>query len=303
MAKILIVDDDLIIMEMLETFLQKEGYDVVRAFNGLDALAILKNERFDIILTDLVMPNMEGIELLKEANSLKINTPFIMMTAFGTIQTAVEAMRYGAFDYITKPFNLNELAIIIKRALKISRLQRENILMKKQLKKKYTFEGLIGDSIQMQSVYEMIEKIADTESTILITGESGTGKELVARTIHYNSSRKNYPFVPLNCAAIPRDLLESEIFGHEKGAFTGAIHTRIGRFELANSGTLFMDEIGELDLSLQVKLLRVIPAKRIREGWGGIKPSSWMLELLLQLIKTSRRPLEKVNSGKTFFTG
>jgi len=294
MAKILIVDDDLIIREMLETFLQKEGYDVVTAFDGHDALAILKNERFDIILTDLVMPNMGGIELLKEANSLKINTPFIMITAFGTIQTAVEAMRYGAFDYITKPFNLNELAIIIKRALKISRLQRENILMKKQLKKKYTFDGLIGDSIQMQSVYEMIEKIADTESTILITGESGTGKELVARTIHYNSSRQNYPFVPLNCAAIPRDLLESEIFGHEKGAFTGAIHTRIGRFELANSGTLFMDEIGELDLSLQVKLLRVIQQKEF-ERVGGHKT----IKLDVRIIAATNKDLEKaVREGK-----
>lgn len=294
MPKVLVIDDDLIIREMLDTFLTKDGFHVITASDGLEALQILKNESFDIILTDLVMPNMSGIELLKEAFTLKIDSPFIMMTAFGTIQTAVEAMRLGAFDYITKPFNLNELSIIIKRALKVSRLQAENILMKKQLKKKYAFEGLIGDSIQMQAVYEMIEKIADTESTVLITGESGTGKELVARTIHYNSSRSSYPFVPLNCAAIPKDLLESEIFGHEKGSFTGAIHTRIGRFELARGGTLFMDEIGELDLSLQVKLLRVIQQKEF-ERVGGHKT----IKVEVRIIAATNKDLEKaVEEGK-----
>ncbi len=288
MHKALIIDDDSIIREMLETFLKKEGLEVISASDGKTALEILKNDKFDIILTDLVMPIMDGIELLKEAAPLKINTPFIVMTAFGTIETAVEAMRYGAFDYITKPFNLNELTIIIKRALKISRLQMENIMMKKQLKKKYSFEGLVGDSSQMQSVYEMIEKIADTDSTVLITGESGTGKELVARTIHYNSPRFNNPFVPLNCAAIPKDLLESELFGHEKGAFTGAIHTRIGRFELAHGGTLFLDEIGELDLSLQVKLLRVIQQKEF-ERVGGHKT----LKVDVRIIAATNKDLEK----------
>jgi nitrogen regulation protein NR(I) len=294
MPKVLVIDDDLIIREMLETFLTKEDYEVTTAYDGKDALEIIKTERFDIILTDLVMPNMSGIELLKEANSLKIISPFILMTAFGTIQTAVEAMRHGAFDYITKPFNLDELTIMMKRALKISRLQIENVLMKKQLKKKYAFEGLIGDSMQMQAVYEMIEKIADTDSTVLITGESGTGKELVARTIHFNSPRLNYAFIPLNCAAIPKDLLESEIFGHEKGAFTGAIHTRIGRFELAHCGTLFMDEIGELDLSLQVKLLRVIQQKEF-ERVGGHKT----IKVDVRIIAATNKDLEKsVREGK-----
>jgi DNA-binding NtrC family response regulator len=180
-------------------------------------------------------------------------------------------MRIGAFDYITKPFNLDELMIVIEKALAVSKLQKENVMLKMQLKKKYNFKGLIGDSPSMQVVYELIEKIADTDSTVLITGESGTGKELIAKTIHYNnSSRAGGPFVPLNCAAIPKDLLESELFGHEKGAFTGAVNTRVGRFELAQSGTLFLDEVGELDPSLQVKLLRVLQEREF-ERVGGVK--------------------------------
>lgn len=288
MPKALVIDDDIIIREMLETFLKNEGFDVSSASDGKIALAILKDEGFDIILTDLLMPNMSGIELLREASCLGLNTPFIVMTAFGTIQTAVEAMRYGAFDYITKPFNLNELSIIIKRALNISKIQMENVLLKKQLKKKYAFEGLTGDSPKMQAVFEMIEKIADTDSTVLITGESGTGKELVARTIHFNSSRSSNAFVPINCAAIPKDLLESELFGHEKGAFTGAIHTRIGRFELAHGGTLFLDEIGELDPSLQVKLLRVIQQKEF-ERVGGLKT----IKVSIRIIAATNKDLEK----------
>lgn len=294
MPKVLIVDDDLIIRQMLESFLQSEGMEVSYAADGKTALTILEKDKFDIILTDLMMPNMSGIELMKEVLSKGINTPFIIMTAFGTIQTAVEAMRIGAFDYITKPFNLNELIIIINRALSITKLQIENFLLKKQLKKKYKFEGLIGDSPKMQAVFEMIEKIADTGSTVLITGESGTGKELVARTIHFNSNCYKNAFVPLNCSAIPRDLLESELFGHEKGAFTGAIHTRIGRFELANGGTLFLDEIGELDPSLQVKLLRVLQQKEF-ERVGGLKT----IKVDVRIIAATNRDLEKaVREGR-----
>lgn len=288
MLKALVIDDDIIIREMIEAFLQNDGFEVSSASDGKIALTILKNEEFDIILTDLLMPNMSGLDLLRQISFLGIKTPLIVMTAFGTIQTAVEAMRHGAFDYITKPFNLNELKIIIKRALSITKIQMENVLLKKQLKKKYSFEGLIGDSPKMQSVFEMIEKIADTDSTILITGESGTGKELVARTIHFNSSRFNNAFVPLNCAAIPKDLLESELFGHEKGAFTGAINTRIGRFELAHSGTLFLDEIGELDPSLQVKLLRVLQQKEF-ERVGGLKT----IKVDVRILAATNKDLEK----------
>ncbi len=294
MLKALVIDDDLIIREMLQTFLKNEGFDAFLASDGKEAISIIKKEEFDIILTDLVMPNIGGIELLKEASSLNLKTPFIVMTAFGTIQTAVEAMRYGAFDYITKPFNLSELSIVIKRAVNISKIQIENVMLKKQLKKKYAFEGLIGDSPKMQLVYEMIEKIADTDSTVLITGESGTGKELIASTIHYNSSRLNKPFVPLNCAAIPRELLESELFGHEKGAFTGAIHTRIGRFELAHGGTFFLDEIGELEPSLQVKLLRVLQQREF-ERVGGLKT----IKVDVRIIAATNKNLEaSVKEGK-----
>lgn len=294
MPDLLIIDDDPVILEMLETFMITEGFRVSVAPNAKEAFRILENQKFDVILTDLMMPEMTGLEFLKETLSMGIKIPIIIMTAYGTITTAVEAMKSGAFDYITKPFNLTELLIIVKRAISISKLQVENVLLKKQLKKKYKFEGLIGDSPKMQAVFEMIEKIADTDSTVLITGESGTGKELIAKTIHFNSSRSVNPFVPINCAAIPKDLLESELFGHEKGAFTGAIHTRIGRFELAQGGTLFLDEIGELDPSLQVKLLRVLQQKEF-ERVGGLKT----IKVDVRIIAATNRDLEKaVKEGK-----
>ncbi|MCX7913369.1 MAG: sigma-54 dependent transcriptional regulator [Thermodesulfovibrionales bacterium] len=295
MPKVLIIDDDPIIVEMLETFLTGEGFKVSTAPNGKVAIGMLENHNFDIILSDLMMPEMNGLEFLQEALSLGIKAPIIIMTAYGTIATAVEAMKGGAFDYITKPFNLNELIIVIKRALSISKLQMENVLLKRQLKKKYKFDGLIGDSQKMQAIFEMIEKIADTDSTVLITGESGTGKELIAKTIHFNSSRCKNPFVPINCAAIPKDLLESELFGHEKGAFTGAIHTRMGRFELAQGGTLFLDEIGELDPSLQVKLLRVLQQKEF-ERVGGLKT----IKVDVRIIAATNKDLEKAVKESKF---
>ena len=239
MSHILIIDDDDSVRDALEEYLRENNFTVTTASSGQAGLSLLKEEKFDIFLLDLVMPGMGGLEVLKQVHEMNINIPAIIITAFGTVQTAVEAMKMGAFDYVTKPFVLDELLIVIDRALNVSRLQKENIQLKKQLKRKYDFEGLIGDSLQMQKVYELIEKVADTDSTILITGKSGTGKELIAKTIHFNSSRSPKPFVPLNCAAIPRDLLESELFGHEKGAFTGAVLTRAGRFELANEGTFF----------------------------------------------------------------
>jgi len=271
MDKLLAIEDDETVRDVLRAFLGEKGFEVTLAENGEAGLDLLRSGKFDIILTDLVMPGVSGMDVLKEVVAARISIPVIVMTAHGTVQTAVEAMRLGAFDYITKPFNLDELMIVLEKALSVSKLQKENVMLKMQLKKKFNFKGLIGDSPRMQTVYELIEKIADTDSTVLITGESGTGKELIAKTIHYNNiSRAGGPFVPINCAAIPRDLLESELFGHEKGAFTGAINTRLGRFELAQGGTIFLDEVGELDPSLQVKLLRVLQEREF-ERVGGMK--------------------------------
>jgi len=296
MHKVLVIEDDDTVRDVLRSFLSEKGFEATLAKNGEAGLDTLRAEKFDLVLTDLVMPGITGMDVLKEVIASKISMPVIVITGFGTVQTAVEAMRLGAFDYLTKPFNLDELLIVIEKALSVSKLQKENVMLRMQLKKKYDFRGLIGDSPRMQVVYELIEKIADTDSTVLITGESGTGKELIAKTIHYNnSSRAGGPFIPLNCATIPKDLLESELFGHEKGAFTGAINTRVGRFELAQGGTLFLDEVGELDPSLQVKLLRVIQEREF-ERVGGVKT----IKVDVRILAATNRDLEKATKDGLF---
>jgi len=295
MHRILVIDDEESIRELLKDFLESKGADVVAVSNGETGLNRLKEEKFDLFLLDLMMPGMSGLDVLREVASEKIDAPSIVITAHATVQTAVEAMKLGAFDYITKPFNLEEFYISIKRALDVSRLQEENVRLKKELRRKFGFSKIIGNSIQIQEVIKFIEKIADTDSTILVTGESGTGKELVAKTIHYNSSRSKKPFIPLNCAAIPKDILESELFGHEKGAFTGAINARIGRFELANHGTLFLDEIGELAPALQVKLLRVLQEKEF-ERVGGIRT----IKVDVRILAATNRDLDKAVKEGTF---
>lgn len=288
MHRILVIDDEESIRELLADFLRSRGYEVTTTADGRSGLALLKEEKFELFLLDLMMPGMSGLDVLREAAAEKIEVPSIVITAFASVQTAVEAMKFGAFDYITKPFVLDDVHIAIKRALDVSRLQEENFRLKRELKKKFGYQKIIGNSVEIQGVIKFIEKIADTDSTVLITGESGTGKELVAKTIHYNSSRSRRPFVPLNCAAIPKDILESELFGHEKGAFTGAINTRLGRFELANNGTLFLDEIGELDPSLQVKLLRVLQEKEF-ERVGGVKT----IKVDSRIVTATNKDLEK----------
>ena len=294
MKHLLIVDDDDFIRDALDIFFRGKGFKVTTAPNGLKALDAMKIGKFDLVLMDLMMPDMGGLDLLKKMAELKISAPTIVMTAFATVQTAVQAMKLGAFDYITKPFVMDELMMVVERGIGVSELQNENRMLKRQLRKKYKFEGLIGDSPKMQQVYEMIEKIFDIDSTILITGESGTGKELIAKTIHYNSLRAQQPFIPLNCAAIPKDLLESELFGHEKGAFTGALNTRIGRFELAAGGTLFLDEIGEMDMSLQGKVLRIIQGKEF-ERVGGSKT----IKVDVRIVTATNKDLEKaIEEGK-----
>jgi nitrogen regulation protein NR(I) len=294
--RILVVEDDEPIQNLLHTFLSGKGFEVTLAQNGRAALDLLGAENFDLILTDLVMPGKGGMDVLKSATASQPDIPVIVMTGFGTVQTAVEAMKIGAFDYLTKPFNLDELMIVLDKALSVSQLQKENRMLKMQLKKKYVFKGIVGDSPSMHAVYELIEKIADTDSTVLITGESGTGKELVARTIHYNNSRRaGGPFVALNCAAIPKDLLASELFGHEKGAFTGAVYARPGRFELAQGGTLFLDEVGELDPALQVKLLRVLQEREFQRV-GGVKT----VKVNVRILAATNADLETAIQAGTF---
>ncbi|MBI5849216.1 MAG: sigma-54-dependent Fis family transcriptional regulator [Nitrospirae bacterium] len=295
MHRILVIDDDSIVRDVLESFFTGKGFSVTLAENGERGVELLDHDKFDILFVDLVMPGLGGLDVLQNASERKISTPSIVMTAFAEVKTAVEAMRLGAFDYITKPFILEELLITVNRALKLSKLKQENLMLKKQLKQKYNFHGLIGASPRMQKVYDMIEKVADTESTVLITGESGTGKEVVAKTIHFNSSRAQNSFIPLNCSAIPKDLLESELFGHEKGAFTGAVNTRIGRFELANGGTIFLDEIGELHPSLQVKLLRVLQEREF-ERVGGTKT----VKVDVRILAATNKDLEKATQDGTF---
>ena len=288
MQRILVIDDEPSIRELLKDFFTGRGFEVVTSQDGEAALNLLKENKFDLLLLDLMMPGMNGMDVLREIASENLTVPSIMITAYASVSTAVEAMKLGAFDYITKPFVLEDVYLTVRRALDVSKLQEENFRLKKELKKKFSTHKIIGNSLPIQEVIRFIDKIADTDSTVLITGESGTGKELVAKTIHYNSSRVRNNFVPLNCAAIPKDILESELFGHEKGAFTGAVTTRIGRFELASNGTLFLDEIGELAPSLQVKLLRVLQEKEF-ERVGGIKT----IKVDVRIIAATNRDLEK----------
>ncbi|MCB9478210.1 MAG: sigma-54-dependent Fis family transcriptional regulator [Deltaproteobacteria bacterium] len=255
---ILVVDDERESAQMLSRFFEASGYEVLSASEGVEALRLAKENRVDLMITDLKMPRMDGITLLKEMQTVSPQTVGIVVTGFATVDTAVEAMKVGAFDYVSKPFQLEEIRLAVQRALDHRRLKEENVSLKQQLRKKYRFENIVGDHPKMQELFRLIERVANSDSTVLVTGDSGTGKELVARAIHYNSNRREKYLVPVNCGAIPENLLESELFGYVKGAFTGATATREGRFETANGGTIFLDEIGEMSMNLQVKLLRVI---------------------------------------------
>lgn len=262
MARILIVDDEVAIRKALERYLQGLKYEVFVAADGESALQILDGNPIDLALVDLVMPRMDGIELIGRMKRVQPQIVPIVLTGFGTITSAVEAMRAGAYHYLTKPFELDDIASLIATALEHRQLKEENRLLKSQLRDKYRFENIIGTSDEMAAVFDMVEKVAETDSTVLITGESGTGKELIARAIHYNSPRREKALITVNCAAIPEELLESELFGHVKGAFTGAVATRPGRFDAADRGSIFLDEIGDMSLKLQVKALRVLQEQR-----------------------------------------
>jgi len=292
--RILLVDDDNDIRETMVTLLSMNDYQVTAVADGQSAIEEVNREKYNIVITDLMMPKMSGIDVIKNLKGIDPELQCIVITGYATVSTAVDAMKAGAYDYLMKPFNGSEVLMILKRVMELHDLQAENSQLKRNLHHRYGYENLIGSSEGIQKVCSLIEKVAETDSTILILGESGTGKELVARTIHYNSLRKNKPLIPINCGAIPETLLESELFGHEKGAFTGASATRIGRFELADGGTIFLDEIGDMSPTLQVKLLRVLQQREF-ERVGGVRT----IKVDVRIIAATNIDLEHaVNEGK-----
>jgi DNA-binding NtrC family response regulator len=292
-GRILIAEDDDISRENLSELLCT--YDVRSVCDGVQALNAFQEEKFDLIITDLRMPNMDGLHLLKHIRNDDPRATVIMITGYGTVDSAVESMKLGAFDYITKPMKEDLVKLTVERALSYVKLQEENISLKGHLKGKAEFGKMIGYSDQMKLIFQTIKKVSSSDSTIIINGESGTGKELVARAIHFNSDRRDQPLIPVNCGAIPEELLESELFGHEKGAFTGAIRSRMGRFELAQGGTIFLDEIGDMSPSLQVKVLRVIQEKQF-ERIGGVKT----IQADVRIITATNQNLEQAVADRRF---
>lgn len=293
--RILVVDDEESIREFLEIMFRKEGYEVTTAEDGQKALDLVKKKSFDLIISDLQMPNMTGIELLRQVKEQYPDMLFMMITAFGTTETAVEAMKLGAYDYITKPFKIDEVRINVANALRSLSLEVENRSLKKEMNKEYSFQNLVGNSDPMHRIYEMIKRVSQTPTNVLVTGESGTGKEMVAKALHYNGPLKDKPFVTVNCGAIPETLMESEMFGHKKGSFTGAVVDKVGLFEVADGGSLFLDEVGELPLTIQVKLLRAIQERVIRRV-GGTEDA----KIEVRIIAATNRDLEDMVKDGSF---
>ncbi|RJQ49756.1 MAG: sigma-54-dependent Fis family transcriptional regulator [Nitrospiraceae bacterium] len=295
METILIVEDKESMANMLRETLELDGYDVVIARDGAEGIKRIRENRAALVLTDLKLPRKDGIEVLKASKEENPLMPVILMTAFGTVETAVKAIKLGAYDFITKPLDTDHLRLLIDRALKNRRLVTENLLLKDALSKHVGMPTIVGKSSAMQQVAENIRKVSPAKTTVLLIGESGTGKELFARAIHDLSPRKEFPFVAINCAAIPRELLESELFGHERGAFTGAAEKKPGKFELADKGTVFLDEIGDMDMTLQTKVLRALQEGEI-DRVGGIHP----VKVDIRIIAASNKDLEAAVAGKTF---
>ncbi len=287
LAHFLVVDDDPVTINLLKEVLSKEGYDVETALSGEEAIARGTDNLFDIVITDVRMGEKDGMEVLRSFKKIAPETTVIMITAFGSIETAIEAIRQGAFDYISKPFKLDEIKFTIRRALEQRRLLQENRLYRRELLDKYQFKNVIGRTPQMFEVYKAIAKVADTKSTVLLYGERGTGKELVARSFHYNSHRNERPFIAVDCASLVETLMESEIFGHVRGAFTGALSTKRGLFEEADGGTLFLDEVSNLNLSMQTKLLRFLQEHEIKRvgGMESIKVDVRVITATNQLLE------------------
>jgi two-component system NtrC family response regulator len=294
MHTILIVDDEPNYLVVMSELLREEGFEVFTAHDGKEALAIVLDTELNLIITDMRMPVMDGMQLLKNVKANKPNLPIIMVTAFGEVEMAVAAMQAGAFNYLTKPFNNDELVLNSRKAIEHYNVLNENIRLRDEMRHRTSYANMIGKNKKMQEIYNLIEKVAPTSTSVLISGESGTGKELVARAIHFHSARENGPCISLNCAGLPETLLESELFGHEKGAFTGAIALRKGRFELADGGTLFLDEVGEMPMALQSKLLRVLQ-ERTFERVGGNKTLSVDVRIIAATNKDLKEEVEKGN--------
>ena len=294
METILVVDDEKNYLLVLSAVLEEEGYEVLTTVSGLEALEIQKSSDLDLVLTDMKMPGLDGIELLERIKAHDPELPVIMMTAHGTVDKAVEAMQKGAYSYILKPFDNERLTLYVKKAISIYQVVKENRRLRSAVESQYRFGKIIGKSKPMRDVFETIQKVAPSNATILVEGESGTGKELVAKAIHFNSPRRDNPFVAVNCSALAEGLLESELFGHEKGAFTGAVSSKKGRFELAHGGTLFLDEIGELSPNLQVKLLRVLQEKTF-ERVGGIRSVAVDIRVI---TATNRNLKDEMRAGR-----
>jgi len=297
MAKVLLADDEVTMVQMVTELLRAEGHEVFPFTTGMAASEAVENVAPELVITDLYLDktNAQGFEILHKARSLNPPAVVIVITGFGSIETAVDAMKKGAYDYLEKPFKLDELKLCIQRALSYNTAISENVYLRKQLKKKYQFSQIVGSSAKMQDVFKMIERVADTDSTILILGESGTGKELVAKALHYNSRRQFAPFVPVNCSALPENLLESELFGHRKGAFTGAINDKKGLFQEADGGTIFLDEVGSMSPMLQSRLLRVLQEKEVRRVGDNVP-----VYVNVRVVAATNEPLEKRIKEGTF---
>jgi len=295
MKSVLVVDDEKSMCDLLSIVLKKDGYRVKVAQDGFSAAKLIRENDFDVVITDIQMPRSNGLDVLDAVNKMRPHTPVVMMTAYATAETAVEAMKKGAYDYISKPFNIEDVQLIVKNAVEKKRLADENTYLKSALSSQYQFANIIGKSPKMRQLFDYISKVSSSSATVLITGESGTGKELVAKALHFNSSRRNHKFVSINCGAMPENLLESELFGHEKGAFTSADSLKIGLLETADKGTFFFDEVYEAPLSIQVKLLRVLQEREFIRV-GGTKT----IKVDLRIIAATNRDLAEGVKNKTF---
>lgn len=295
MEKILVVDDEKSLREVMSIMLKRAGYAVTEASDGEEAIGQVNKDIFDLVITDLRMPKADGMDVLKAVKSSSPDTVVLVVTAFATADSAVEAMKQGAYDYLTKPFQVDEVQLIIRNALEKRRLSTENMLLKREMASQSSFAQIVGQSEAMQKVFDVVRKVADAKSNVLICGESGTGKELIARAIHYNSARSTMPFVAVNCSAVPETLLESELFGHIKGSFTGAVANKAGLFEVANGGTIFLDEIGDTTPAIQVKLLRVIQEREFRRVGGNQD-----IKVDVRVIAATNRDLEKAVADGSF---